>query len=278
MFKIETDDNKTPLDNVMFYGISAKRYCLYRILNEKIEILKYSTHGLGHLKDIDSKQVWKDILNNNFNSYKDKIAVSQITITKPSILKRFRKMNENKPLDKRIKPFNFMLIGSEKNNVIPCLPFAKDLSGTEYRSFTDYRTGLTSDKLLLSTKEYWHCLEDVLSSYVRHDDHKFDYVDGIAHRKHIVINRIRYIGKESNNLDESLVIGIDDQSYLEYGNSEGFRLWILTLKPKDVKDERISERGLRNFKQKIKNGNGLKNRSKISKILFECYLKSGKGN
>jgi len=28
MFKIEEDDNHKPLDNVMFYGISAKIYCL----------------------------------------------------------------------------------------------------------------------------------------------------------------------------------------------------------------------------------------------------------
>ena len=43
------------------------------------------------------------------------------------------------------------------------------------------------------------------------------------------------------------------------------------MKPKDVKDKGISERGLRNFKQKIKNGRGLKNKSKIVKILFEYY-------
>ena len=46
---------------------------------------------------------------------------------------------------------------------------------------------------------------------------------------------------------------------------------ILSLKPKDVRGKGISERGLRNFKQKIKNGKGLKNRSKIARILFEYY-------
>jgi len=43
------------------------------------------------------------------------------------------------------------------------------------------------------------------------------------------------------------------------------------LKPKDVKDKEISERGLRNFKQKVKNGKGLKNKLKIARILFEYY-------
>jgi len=107
---------------------------------------------------------------------------------------------------------------------------------------------------------------------VRHNDNKFDYDNqGIAHRKHIVVNRIRYAGKESNNLEETSIYGIDDNLYLEYENIEDFKQWILSLKPKDVKDKGISERDLRNFKQKIKNGRGLKNKSKIVKILFEYY-------
>jgi len=119
---------------------------------------------------------------------------------------------------------------------------------------------------------YWYTLDDILTKYVRHNDNKFDYdKEGIAHRKHIVVNRIRYIGKESNNIDESYVFGIDNDSYLEYENPEDFRQWILLLKPKNVKDKGISERGLRNFKQKVKNGKGLKNKSKIARILFEYY-------
>jgi len=67
------------------------------------------------------------------------------------------------------------------------------------------------------------------------------------------------------------VLGIGDQSYLEYVNLDEFKQWILSLRPKDVRDKGISERGLRNFKQKIKNGRGLKNKSKIARILFEYY-------
>jgi hypothetical protein len=47
------------------------------------------------------------------------------------------------------------------------------------------------------------------------------------------------------------------------------------LRPKDVKELGISERGLRNVKQKIRNGNGLKNRSKVIQILFRKYLNNG---
>ena len=50
------------------------------------------------------------------------------------------------------------------------------------------------------------------------NDHKFDYVEGIAHRKHIIVDRIGYIGKESNNLGEANALVIQDDSVLEYHN------------------------------------------------------------
>ena len=76
--------------------------------------------------------------------------------------------------------------------------------------------------------------------------------EGIAHRKHIIVDKIRYIGKESNNLDETLVIGINDQSYLEYVNLDKLKQWILTLKPKDVMDKGISQQALYYQKSLIK--------------------------
>jgi len=77
----------------------------------------------------------------------------------------------------------------------------------------------------------------------------------------IYISRLKKVFPNSNYYD----------SYLEYENIEDFKQWILAIKPKDVRNEGISERGLRNFKQKIKNGRGLKNKSKIARILFEYY-------
>ena len=276
MFKIEEDDNNKKLENVIFYGISAKRYCLYdkdiySKMSNDIVIRKYSTHGLGQLLNIDGKQVWKSILTGKFEGYSDKIAVSQITISKPSILRRFRKMNSNKTIDKQIKPFNFMLIGSEKNDIIPCLPYSKDISGIEYRSFIDYKSDTMSDKLSLPIKAYWHTLEDVLTQYVRHDDHKFDYIDGIALRKHIIANRIRYIGKETNNLDETLITGIEEDDYLEYDNVMEFYEWILSLRPKDVRDRGISKMALWKVKDRIQHNLRLNPKTKIVKILIGLY-------
>ena len=222
MFKIERDDSGKPLDNVLFYGISAKRYCLYHTVNGKTEILKCSTHGLGHLTGIDGEQVWKDILNREFKNYPDRIAVSQLTITKPSILNRFRKLNKNRSLNRQIKPFNFILIGSETNKIIPCLPYTKNIDGIQFREFTDYRTGLSSGNLPLPSTAYWKSLQDVLIRYINHSDNKFDYIDGIAQRKHITVDRIRYIGKEANNLDEVNIFGVKDDSVREYDNLRDF--------------------------------------------------------
>ncbi|MEM3573417.1 MAG: hypothetical protein QXJ62_04200 [Nitrososphaeria archaeon] len=126
------------------------------------------------------------------------------------------------------------------------------------------------------SNEYWKSLEDVLIQYVMHNDNKFDYIDHIAQRKHIIADRIRYIGKESNNLEESMIMGIDDNSYIEYENLKEFYNWVLKLKPKDVRDKGISERGLRNFKQKLRTGNAIKNRSKIFFTLIENYSKLNK--
>ncbi|MEM3291115.1 MAG: hypothetical protein QW046_06315 [Candidatus Micrarchaeaceae archaeon] len=39
---------------------------------------------------------------------------------------------------------------------------------------------------------------------------EFDYIDHVACRKRIIVDRIRYIGKESNNLEESTIMGIDE--------------------------------------------------------------------
>ena len=78
-------------------------------------------------------------------------------------------LNNNKPLNKKVKPFNFVLVGSEINKVIPCLPYTKNISGIQYRPFKDYRTGQSYNGLPLHTTEYWKSIQDVLTAYVRHN-------------------------------------------------------------------------------------------------------------
>jgi predicted RNA-binding protein with PUA domain len=104
------------------------------------------------------------------------------------------------------------------------------------------------------------------------NDHKFDYSSNPAKRLYINANRIRYIGKESNNLEENLS-GVEKPDYLEYNNSKEFYDWILTLKPKDVKDKGISQQALYYQKSLIKSKKHLNVKQKVARKLLELYQK-----
>jgi hypothetical protein len=267
MFKVETDDDGQPLDNVLFYGISAKRYTLYDydVKAGEIKIRKYSSHGLGHLQNIDEKAVWKDIITINYHpenkagimkKYEGKYAVSQLTITKPDILNRFKKLNERKPYYKRIKPFNFITLGvayktdmDSKEPIIPMLPYiapkSREYQQIPYMPFTDYKTGKTySDEQEQDTRSYWKPLSKVIKDYIDHPESKSGDDIGQLKRLHIIANKtsISYIGKESNDLDDNQIIGVDDDSYTEYKNINAYILKLLSTKPKDAQKLGVTRR------------------------------------
>lgn len=91
----------------------------------------------------------------------------------------------------------------------------------------------------------------------------------------LVADRIRYIGKESNNLDN--VSGVEEEDYLEYAKdheiikSKEFLDWTLSLKPKDVKDKEISQRALYKVKVNVKSGKPLNPKVRIVRGLSELY-------
>jgi len=61
-----------------------------------------------------------------------------------------------------------MLTGSEINYAIPGLSYSKDISGIEYKPFTNYK----SDLLPLLSTVYLHTLEDIPTQYAIHNDNK----------------------------------------------------------------------------------------------------------
>jgi len=75
-------------------------------------------------------------------------------------------------------------------------------------------------------------------------------------------------------LDEASIFGIDDDSYLEYENIEDFKQWILTIKPKDVRDEGISQQALYYQKSLIRNEKSLNIKQKVVRRLLEIYKES----
>jgi hypothetical protein len=285
MFKIENDENGKPLHNVWFYGISAKRYCLYNIEDNKINILKHSSHGLGGLIGISEdevKDIWKDILDHHYNrlskeaierKYSNKFVIGKLALTSPFVLQRFRRTNK----DKRLKPFNFVIVGIghrldllTKEPIIPLLAYTKNTDIVPFSPFTDYKTGKEYND---NTKYYWKSFSEFLFGYMDHNDNKYDGDIGELRRKQIIINDIEHIGKESNNLEESEVIDVSDNDYVTYDSKSEQKITnvIKNMTTKDAKCIGLSKRHLFRLKKKIKEGKKIvlkrKTLKKLAKVL-----------
>jgi len=72
------------------------------------------------------------------------------------------------------------------------------------------------------SKEYWKMLYKVFEDYINHAEAKSDGDIGVLERKHIEINKdsIKYIGKEANNLEFSMVRGAFSEDSNEYVNEQ----------------------------------------------------------
>jgi hypothetical protein len=230
LFKLE-DENfvDEKLHDLWFYGVSAKRYVLYNIVNGKIIIRKHSSHGLGHILNPFSKdkdweaEFWLDILRYHYEEisqeeidlkYGNLYAISLISISTPNLLSRFGKINNKKALDMKVKPFNFCLVGYGRNDSVkPLSPYRKNSQECVFDEFVDYNTGQA-----LKGIHYWRPMNEVFWEYVNHSESKFDGNIGILKRKRLVVSNVVTIGKESNQIDESEILGLDEQSYLTYDN------------------------------------------------------------
>lgn len=281
-YNFDSDIFKKEGDTRWFYGISAKRYSLYSIENNEIVIDgdDYSSHGLGHLldpfsnddKSIDwNEEIWYDILNLHYYNttleklyfkYENKHALSKFVASNPRLLGRLSEFNKNEDYKDQFKPFNFCILGfsnhisSETGDLIkPLAPFVKPARHVVYGQFVDYNG---KSRLKFQGKEYWKPFWDVFLEYLNHSESKLEGDVGVLQRRHVVVSGIVHIGKESNNLSESEMIGVGSGGYEEYENledlDEKFRKIsdrILELKSRDVKKVGISKQTLWNCKRMI---------------------------
>ena len=260
VFKIEKSDDGKLLKNVLFFGVSSKRYILFEYddAKNKFNIRKFTSHGLAHLLDVDKEKWWQDILAMHYHpdnkqeilgKYENKYAVSEMSITTPNVLKRFS----------HLRPFNKILVGAgcktdENGNVIiPTLPYldAKNRECIQYMPFTNYTTG---EKFPDSadTIPYWKPLSETLDDYADHRETKSGEDVGLLPRLRMKIdkNQIKYVGREVANLDAVNVLGVtEDSNCTVYDNLEEK---ILDIRPRDSHKFGISRSNLIAFKRKSK--------------------------
>ena len=271
ILKIE-DDNYDPITTkqrqLWCLAISAKRYVLFlRDRNGEPELLRkginngedgWSQHGLGHLlnpSDPTSEdrswiaQAWLGIVRRSLGlatqplPFADRVALGQITVSSPEVLRPLAKLNAGKPYAKQIKPFNFILschvapyghpVGADPERfhlIAPyetdprkwlALPWIDQYSGKQYRISTTLATGT---RQIARVKSYG----DVLEEYEFHEEAKCADASGapsdkqtvgLLQRRHVLIEwPPRFIGKESNKLEEVEEGAIPDVGdvYTEY--------------------------------------------------------------
>ena len=210
---------------------------------------RYSEHGLGHLlnpSDPESAdrgwiaQAWLNIVRRSLHlptkplGFEKRTAVGRITVSSPNIMKPLKALNADKSYAKQIKPFNFILschvaklghpIGVNPEMFHLIAPYETDPRQWEKTQWIDQYTGKRfriaatgphGSRTVARVKSYG----DVLREYEFHPEAKCadsagapcsKQTIGLLGRRHILIDGIIYIGKESNRLEE-----VEEQSLLD---------------------------------------------------------------
>ncbi|MFC1506400.1 hypothetical protein ACFLQ6_04945 [Thermoproteota archaeon] len=225
--------------DLWFYGISAKRYVLFYLDNEGKPVpLKWSSHGLGHLLHENEleweKQLWTNILSfanekilkkEFLAEYENECAISKLALTKPHLFSRVKNINKGKPFHKKIRPYNFVLAGSSTDTgsngepIVPLTSFTRPYDLAPHQPFTNTNSGKLYTE---NTELYWKRLDIAIEEYVEHHENKFEngHRCGTMKRRHITIDpsSITYIGKESNELEETEILGIVNLNFVKYQN------------------------------------------------------------
>jgi len=202
---------------------------------------RWSEHGLGHLlnpTDPESEDrewiahAWLGMIrkalglstqNQNFGQQP---AVGRTSIASPAVMQPLAKLNEGKKYVDKIKPFNFLVTchvkpfghppGIDAEHFHLIAPYEADSrkwlkkTWTDKYSGNDYRittTGHHGDRHTARVKTYG----EVLREYEVHPESKCadatgkpcgKQTVGLLQRRHVRIDLVKYIGKESNSLEE----------------------------------------------------------------------------
>jgi hypothetical protein len=186
-------------------------------------------------------------------------------VSSPAVMKPLKILNDGKPYDKQIKPFNFILschvrrlghpIGAEPERFHLIAPYETDPRKWETMRWIDqyskdgrrYRistSALHGSRTMARVKSYG----DVLREYEYHPEAKCADANGVPCRKqtvgllgrrHVLIDGFTYIGKESNKLEAVEEGGVPSESdvytvFVDPGRDEWERRWLSMLRDTPV--------------------------------------------
>jgi len=232
---------------------------------------RWSRHGLGHLLNPSDPEasdrnwtaaVWEMIVRKSCELRTPKLkfahlpAIGRTTVSSPGLMKSFESLNVGKPYSEQIKPFNFLLTA----HVIP-FGHPAGVDPEQFHLVTTYdsdpRKWLDREwidqhskkRFRITTQGHYGSRQiarvktyrDVITEYEFHPESKCAdalgnpcdrQTIGLLQRRHIKIDQIKCIGKESNSLedvDEEMVRSEQDV-YTEYADPKRSE-WIAKIQP-----------------------------------------------
>ncbi len=241
---------------------------LRREVNNKED--RWSEHGLGHLlnpTDPQSEdrewiaQTWLRMIRRAMGlptprfAFENRPAISRITLSSPALMKRFADFNKGKPYEEQLKPFNFLLSaqiatlghppGVDPQRFHLIAPYESDATKWLGLKWIDQYSGKhysistngTQSRNTARVKTYG----DVIREYEYHPESKCadsagkpcaKQTLGLLQRRHIRIDGFRFIGKESNKLEEveSGLIHDPQSVYTEYPDKRRDE-WVTKMLP-----------------------------------------------
>lgn len=218
---------------------------------------RWSEHGLGHLlnpmdlQSEDREWIWQTWLNmirrtvglqTEPSSFERLPAVGRISISSPAVIQPLETLNKGKKYCDQIKPFNFLLAchvqklghptGADPEQFHLIAPYELNPKKWLKKDWIDQYTG---ERYRISTAGHHGTSRtarvktygEVLREYEFHAEAKcadhsgsacVKQTIGLLQRRHVQVARIKYIGKESNNLEdvEAGLVHSPQNVYTEY--------------------------------------------------------------
>jgi hypothetical protein len=218
---------------------------------------RWSRHGLGHLLNpVDPEapdrdwtaSVWEKIVRRALGltakepQFAHLPAIGRITVSSPSLMKCLKSLNAGKPYPEQIKPFNFLQTcqvspfghptGFDPEKFHLVTPYDPDPRKWLGKNWIDQYTG---KRFRITTRGHHGSRDiarvktygDVVTEYEFHPESKCAdafgrpcdrQTIGLLGRRHVKIDRIKCIGKESNSLEDvdAGLVHSEKTAYTEY--------------------------------------------------------------